>query len=70
MAGHILSGGVSGGDKMGDAAVGEVGFDESRPFKVRRGNSSDILNLSKRDSFYSSELGLKLNLFFCEKVNS
>ena len=70
MADHILSSGVSGGDKMGDSPVGDVGFDESGPFKVRRGNSSDILNLSKGDSFYSSELGIKLNLFFCEKVNS
>ena len=70
MTGNILPGSVSGGDKMGDTPVGDIGFDESGPFKVGRGNSSDILNLSKRDSFYSSELGLKLNLFFCENVDS
>ena len=70
MTGHILSGSVSGGDKMGDTSVGDIGFDESWPFKVGGGDSSDILNLSERDCFYSTKLVVKFNLFFCENVDS
>ena len=70
MTGHILSGSVSGGDKMGDTSVGDIGFDESWPFKVGGGDSSDILNLSERDGFYSTKLVVKFNLFFCENIDS